>query len=108
MTDEELARAAQQIEDVGVSRYGKETWGVMVGAIGRSGVAPSVIAQVLHQPDAFDRLQHAGKEALLKEAENGNREAERIYDGIRQRERRAYQDSDSSAYRRLPTNAERR
>jgi hypothetical protein len=105
MTEEErIAARATEIEEAGVARFGKETWGTMVGAIARAGATPQQVAATLQAPDALSVFQHFGKEALLKEVERGDRDAERAWNKIRATERERHHDTTSSAYRRVTPN----
>jgi hypothetical protein len=105
MTEEErIAARATEIEEAGVARFGKETWGTMIGAIARAGATPQAVANTLQSPDALNQIQHYGKEALLKEVERGDRDAERAWNKIRATERERHYDTTSSAYRRVSPN----
>jgi hypothetical protein len=108
MNDEQLAKRAQEVNDAGIARHGAATWGRMMAALGSAGPSPQQVAATLQAPDAVSQFTHAAKECLLREVQNGDREAERAYDTIREAERSAYRNADASAYRKLQPNGERR
>jgi hypothetical protein len=95
--DPELAKVAQQIESDGVTRFGKDNWPVLIGAVHRAvppGVNPAeILAAAIKTGDAANALARAGKEALAAAGSGGDREAEVAYSKIRNEERTAYRRS---------------
>jgi hypothetical protein len=108
--DDLITQRANDIEAAGQSRYGKDTWPAMIGALGRAGLGPQV-SQIIGAgvPDAFDRVARAGREALLNECSSDDREvarnADAAYSALRQRERGRRH--SASAYRSLEPNVEK-
>jgi hypothetical protein len=106
--EERLAARAKEVQEAGEARFGKETFGLMVGAIARAGATPQQVAATLASPDALSQFQHFGKEALLKAAADGDRDCEKAYERIRSAERERHWENSSSAYRKLSPNAGQR
>jgi hypothetical protein len=89
---DELVRRAEQVEQEGRQRYA-EDWPKFVDAISRmnpNGIAPEAMHAVLGQQNAADILAAGGKEALINLSDAGDKEAEYIYNEIRQRERKSH------------------
>ncbi len=88
-TDPVFARAAQ-VDDAGKAKFGNG-WQTRIAAIGRVGVDANAMRGIVVQPDAVERLDVAGREALLQIMANGDaataREAEREYNAIRDADR---------------------
>ena len=95
--DPELAKVAATIEQDGVTRYGKDNWQTLVGAVHRAVPKGVNLAQIparqIQTGDAANALARAGKEALAAAGSNGDRESEVAYSKIRSEERTAYRRS---------------
>jgi len=75
-------------------RFGEQEWGHAIGAIGKTvrptGIPEDAMRQILQNADPAGVLMNAGKEALLRRADDGDREAEMQFAAIRQKEREHY------------------
>lgn len=92
MSDDDYAigQAVDRIEQQGKIRHG-EHWQQYIGALQRiGGITPEGAKFLLAQPDPVATVVEAGKEVLLNEADNGNRDSELAYSEARQAEREAY------------------
>lgn len=88
--DYAIANAVNRIEEQGRVRHG-EHWQQYIGALQRiGGFTPEGAKFLLSQPDPVATVVEAGKEVLLNEADNGNRESEVAYSEAREAERAAY------------------
>jgi hypothetical protein len=92
--DEELVKAAERVNSDGVRRFGQDRWSQGLAAIGRAlppGVdAGEVVKGALRHQDPAGILQTAGREALINEASNGDKEAEATYSSWRAEERKKH------------------
>jgi hypothetical protein len=89
---DDLENRAAQVEREGQARFG-DGWPKLVNAISRAnpgGVAPESMRQVLAQPNAADVIAAAGRDFLIDAATNGDRQSERDYSEIREKERAAH------------------
>jgi hypothetical protein len=95
MSDDDLNAKAQNLETEGERRYG-EHWKQAIGAIGRSippnsGVsATDVVKGALRQPDPAAALFDCGRECLIAQASDGDRDAEVAYSKWRSETREAH------------------
>lgn len=88
MPDELQDRVAAVDKD-GRARFG-EHWEKAIGAVARANPAGIPVEQMralLSTPDPAQFLFVAGREQLLVEADNGNKESDHLYSDIRQHER---------------------
>lgn len=103
MDEQALQARAQTITAEGEQRYGKESWGALIGAIGRAGPTSEQVAATLAQPDAVAQFNLVGRELLLKEMTSEDRDtasaAEAAYNRLRERERESRH--PTSAYRKF-------
>jgi hypothetical protein len=83
-----------KINDEGKTRYGDKHWEAALSAIskftGGAGFSPQDVAQLQVMPDAAKFLMNAGRHALMQQASDGDRDAERAYSDLRHSEREAY------------------
>jgi hypothetical protein len=89
---DDLENRAVQIDREGQTRYG-DSWPKLMNAISRAnpnGIAPESLRQVLAQPNAADVIAAAGRDFLIDAATNGDRQSEREYSEIREKERTAH------------------
>ncbi len=88
---DDFENLVQRIDAEGKQRFGDD-WPRLLGAVGRQtgGLTPEAMKQVLAQPDPAAQLARAGRENLLTEVANGNRDSERAYAEMRERERAEY------------------
>jgi len=94
MNDEAFNRKIHEIEESGKSRFGEDNWKLCMEAIRRStnnaGIPIDSMRQIASTTDPAHLLFTAGKEILLNESDNGNRESEIRYNAIRNEEREAH------------------
>ena len=93
--DEVLNRRAADLEATGKARYGEKHWGLALGGLKRAcalvGVNPAeAVKAALAQPDSEALLYNVGKEALIREASDGNHDSESQYADMRRAEREAH------------------
>jgi hypothetical protein len=86
-TDEELAKA---VEANGIGKYG-EAFGKGLAAINETGGVDQEIARrMLHAPNSHDHWMALGRDRLIQQASDGDRNAEFTVSAIREAERKAY------------------
>lgn len=94
MNDEALKARAVDVQADGVARFGERDWGIAVGALSRCGLKPEHIARVISEAatvsDATNVLMAGGRDRLIAEASDGDRQAQNAYAEMRERERAAY------------------
>jgi hypothetical protein len=93
--DDALARRVQNVEADGKRRYGDDAWQNYMAAIHRAnprGIDPGVVQATLNTPDPASAFATAGRECLIREASDGDAEAEATYSKIREEERRSYRE----------------
>jgi len=91
MSDENFNKRLSDLEAQGKQRFGAENWDTTIAAIGRAvgsaGISRPAMDQILQQADPAAFLNNAGREQLINEASNGNRESEMAYSKMRNAER---------------------
>lgn len=94
MNEEQLKSRAESVQADGVARFGEKDWGVAVAALSRANIKPENLAQVIGEAatvaDASNIIMAGGRDRLIAEASDGDRQAERAYAEIREAERKAY------------------
>ena len=92
--DEQIARAAKEVNDNGVRRFGQDRWSQSVAAFSKSLPrhisGAEAVKAACTQPDPAGAVFAAGRDALINQATNGDDEAEQIYSAMRAEERQAY------------------
>ena len=93
--DEALSRRAADLERLGRDKYGEKHWGLALGGLKRAcasvGVNPAeAVKAALAQGDAEALLYNVGREALIREASDGNHDSEAAYSDMRRAEREAH------------------
>lgn len=94
MNEEQLKSRASEVQSDGVARFGEKDWGIAVAALSRANVKPENVAKVIGEAptvsDAANVLMASGRDQLIREASDGDRQAEIAYSAMRETERKAY------------------
>lgn len=93
--DEVLNRRAADLEASGKAKYGEKHWGLALGGLKRAcvsvGVNPAeAVKAALAQSNSETLLYNVGREALIREASDGDHDAEAAYSDMRRAEREAH------------------
>lgn len=89
MVDDNFEARAKDVEAQGRARYG-DGWTAIVAAVQRLQPTQEAIHRTLADPNAVDVFAAAGKEYLLREMSDGNKQSEISYSSIRTAERERY------------------
>ena len=88
--DDAFNRKVAETDKSGAVRFG-DNWRVCLDAVHRStggaGIERGAMEAILKTADPAQLLERAGREQLLSEADQGNRESEFAYSKIREAER---------------------
>jgi hypothetical protein len=91
--NEQLVARVQRVQAEGEEKYGTDRWGTYISAISRAnpqGIPDQAWGPILDRPDACDVIAAGGREALITMATNGDREADRTYSQMREKERKEF------------------
>jgi|SRR5271154_4237671 len=81
---------AAQIETEGRTRFGDD-WPRLLGAISKTpGLNQAALLEVMKQGNAVDLLAAAGRDSLINQASDGDRQADTTYSELRTREREKF------------------
>jgi len=92
--DPNFNKRLSDLEAQGKQRFGDEGWSTTIAAVGRAvgsaGISRPAMDQILQQADPAAFLNTAGREQLIREASEGNRESDMAYSAMRDKERQAW------------------
>jgi hypothetical protein len=93
MADDYAAKLAA-IDQSGANRFGDD-WKTACEAIKRQvapngGLPPDAMALITSNADPAGLVMNLGRHALMEQASNGDKEAERSYSAMRRKERKAH------------------